>query len=60
MDIQWQINIVKDDHRIPLVGRYATRNEAIKASFSRPILEALELIDYEVVTISMADEENLT
>lgn len=47
----WKIVICKGDHEISFADTYATSHEALKASFSRPVLEVLELLDYDVITI---------
>ena len=48
----YRITVIKDDNCIYLENTYATIAEANKASFSRRILEALDVLEYDYVTIT--------
>ena len=48
--------IYLEDNRIYLENTYATIAEANKASFSRRILEALDVLEYDYVTITEVEE----
>ena len=52
----YRITVIKDDNRIYLENTYATIAEANKASFSRRILEALDVLEYDYVTITEVEE----
>ena len=47
----WKIALDKGDQRLFLVEEYSTFHQALRASFSRPVLEALELLDYDLCSI---------